>query len=435
MISDLFALALICLFFFFGLRRPNIALCGVIWVDNFRPQELSLAFLQGQPLSALMTIFFLLTLVVNFKKIAIPRSSTYHFNILFFMFWITLTTAIGQYPEIAWFKHDSAFKTILAAYFIPFVIQKREHVESFLWISVVTFGTLSFFAGVKTLLGGGGYNVNLIGQFGGSFWSEGSTLATMCVALVPICLAILNTNLVQSIKIMRYATLGYAFASFLAVIGTQARAGLVCIAAYGMLLLKDSQSKIKAIFVVVALLVAVAPFVPESWYQRMSTISSSENASADTSAMGRVVVWRWTFDYVADRPIFGGGFYAYRANAGVLSQYSKGTEVGIETPHPKAWHNIFIEVLGTQGYVGLSVFLAIIFHALVTNRQTARLAKNKKGSWQAKFAKALNISLMVYCTGGLFVNIAFYPWIYYVYGLSIGLFHITKNEYKPIKHL
>ena len=279
MISDLFAIGLFLLFVIFGLSRPSIALCGVVWVDNFRPQEMSVSFLQGKPMSAFMTVFFLMTLVINAKKLNVPKSFGYHFMVLFFLFWITLTTFFSEYPELAWFKHDSAFKTILAAYFIPFVLTNRKQVEAFIWLCIVAFGTLSFFGGVKTLLGGGGYGTNLIGTFGGSFWSEGSTLATMCVALIPICLLGVRTLLAQQVKLMYLTSYGYAFASLLTVIGTQARAGLVCLAMYALLLFKATNSKAKAVLLAAVVGLAITPFIPDSWYERMETIGSTANAT------------------------------------------------------------------------------------------------------------------------------------------------------------
>lgn len=430
MISDLFALAVILLFFIYGFTRPSIALCGVIWVNNFRPQELSISFLNGQPLSAVITAFFFFTILINARsKVIIPSNPLYHILMLFWMLWITITTNNAIYPEFAWFKYDAAFKTVLTAYLIPFVLITKRDVEAFLWVCIVSFGTLAFFAGVKTLLGGGGYGVNLLGQFGGSLWSEGSTLATMCSAIIPICLFASQTQLGKRIRLMNLVSKGYALSAILGVIGTQARAGLVCLGVYGLLLLKDSKYKLRVFAVLCILPFVLIPIIPDHWYERMNTISSSESAVADESAMGRVVVWRWTLDFVTEHP-FGGGFYAYRANAGQLSKYSGSKEALIDTPYPKAWHSIIFEVLGTQGYIGLIVFLSILLHTYTINiKKTPIHSDASSKQYFSLLTSALNISLLVYCAGGLFVNIAFYPWIYYVYGLSMSVYFLkSRNE-------
>ena len=106
-------------------------------------------------------------------------------------------------------------------------------------------------------------------------------------------------------------------------------------------------------------------FVTDGWLKRMETID--QGTTTEKSAVGRIVVWRWAFDYVADRPILGGGFYAYLANAGKLDQYGQEGEVVISQGGAKAYHNIYIEVLAETGYGGLLIFLGIIVHTLLLN--------------------------------------------------------------------
>ena len=55
---------------------------------------------------------------------------------------------------------------------------------------------------------------------------------------------------------------------------------------------------------------AALPFLPQTFYDRMSTITGHEQ---DMSASTRVAVWNWTLDYVDVNP-WGGGFDAYRGN-------------------------------------------------------------------------------------------------------------------------
>ncbi|WP_017444364.1 putative O-glycosylation ligase, exosortase A system-associated [Gayadomonas joobiniege] len=424
MISDLFALAIISLFIIFGFKRPYVALSGLIWIDNFRPQELSVSFLNGKPLSALFTAYFLLVLLINLRQVKFPSSIRFYVLNIFFLIWITLTTVYSHYPELAWLKHDSAFKIILSAFFIPLVLVDRRSTEMFLWVNVITFGTLSFFAGVKTLLGGGGYGVNLIGTFGGSFWSEGSTLAAMTMALVPLCLILVHSQLANWNKKLNWVLWGYAFCGFLTVVGTQARTGIVCIIVFVLLQILKSEKKLRGLAIALIFPLILIPFVPDSFLHRANTIESSENAAQDTSAMGRVAVWLWTLDYSLEHPIMGGGFFAYRDNAGELAQYSGSEFVTIDTPYPKAWHNMIIEVLGTQGYVGLLVFLCFIASTLF-----ARLPEKDpqlNTNWRYRYNSAIKASLLIFCAGGMFVNIAFYPWIYYMFGISIAL----KNQQK-----
>jgi len=420
MITDLLALFVLIVFIGYGFKRPYIALCGVVWIDLYKPQSTSYSFLAGKPLSLIFTIFFLALLIFNHKSVKPPKIFAYHFFMLFFIFWITMTTVYSEFPTIAWLKHDIAYKTLLIAYFIPFVLVDRRSIEAFIWISIVSFGTYAFFAGVKTLFGGGGYGLDLVGQ--GFMWSEGSTLANQVISMLPVFWFAAKFSLLGVSNYKYYlVNIGFSICAILTLIGTQARSGIVCLLVYIILLIKQSKKKFSALAVACIIPLIIIPLAPESFFDRMNSFSSEEAVSEDTSALGRLVVWRWTLDYVAERPFMGGGFYAYKANAGKLSKYSKDSEVAITTPHPKAFHSIFFEVLGGHGYVGLIIFLLIIGHSYLLNYSTHSKAILNEIVWKQELAKALNMSLLIYCAGGLFVGIAFYPWLYYIYGLSIAL--------------
>lgn len=424
MLSDLLNLFIILFFVFYGIKRPVVALCGVLWVDVYKPQSTSYSFLNGLPLSMIMSLFFFMVFFLSIKKIKVPKSPVYHFFVISFMVWITITSVYSQFPTIAWMKHDIAFKTILFAYFIPFVLVDKKAIETFLWIIIPSFGAFVFMAGTKTFMGGGGYGIALAGD-GGFMWAEGSTLATQAVSLLPIFwYSMKNTELVLRYPYMKYILWGYSFCALLTLIGTQARTGIVCIAVLLFLIVMKTKQKVKNLLLLSIIPLIILPFAGSDYFERMDTISSSEAAANDASAQGRVVVWRWTLDYVAEKPFMGGGFYAYRANAGQLDAYSDSNEVTISTPHPKAFHSIIFEVLGGHGYVGLFLFLGIITHLLFINNSPKKQNPESRGdktNWQFTLAKTINVSILVYCAGGLFIGVAFYPWLYYMYGLKVAL--------------
>jgi probable O-glycosylation ligase (exosortase A-associated) len=422
MITDLIIAIILMAFTILGLSRPHIALCGVVWVDTLKPQNTSFSFLAGQPLSMVATLVFFIAIVVNFKKVRMPKSFMYHFLMLGFMAWITIATVHAQFQSVAWIKYDFVIKTLFLTYFVPFVITKRHHLEVFLWVVAMSFGMFIFMAGVKTLLGGGGYGIALVGS-NGFMYSEGSTLASLAVCLIPIYMHLrAESKLAENSILIKLLLLGYAFCSILTLIGTQARTGMVAIVAYVMLLVVQTKNKFKTLFVLALLPFFILPFVTDAWVERMSTVEDA--TTTETSAIGRLVVWRWTLDYVAERPLLGGGFYAYLANAGKLDLYQQGKEVEIIQKGAKAFHNIFFEVLGETGYVGLLFFCLIIFLTLKKNyflNKKRHLYVNEKDKWIPTMALAINTSLALYCVGGLFIGVAFYPWIYYLFGLSTSL--------------
>lgn len=417
MITDLLNSIIFVSFVFYGLRKPQVALAGVIWIDLYKPQLLSYSFLLEKPLSLLMVGYFLVVMVLNFDKFRRPSKISYVFIVLAFMVWITITTIYSEFPFAAWPKHDIAFKTILFSFFIPFVLRRRDEIELFVWVVIASLGCYMFLAGIKAMLGGGGYGVNLINNHPGMTWNEGSTLATQAISLMPfLYYASKYSLIVERHPQLKKILAVFAFSCLMVLVGTQARTGLVALFMLVLMAIYYSKSKVKMVLSAALVPLLILPFLPSAWFERMSTISDTKQES---SAHGRVVVWRWTIDYVSDRPFMGGGFQAYLANDGKLADYSKDGEVEIEHPGGKAFHNIFIEVLGEHGYVGLALFLSIIGQALLT----ARKIYNFSGSddWQRAMATTVFVSLSVYCVGGMFIGVAFFPWIYYMLGVAIAL--------------
>lgn len=400
-----------------GIKRPYVALAGVVWIDLYKPQLLSQSFLLEKPLSLLMVAFFFMVAGINLNKMRIPSKTSYILVVPAFLFWITLSTIHAQFPAAAWVKHDIAFKTILFAYFIPFVLSERKDIELFIWVVVGSLGSYMVTAGTKSILGGGGYGVNLVNDHPGMTWNEGSTLAAQAISLIPILFfACTKTMLAEKYPSLKKVTIGMAFFALMVLVGTQARTGLVALAVLILMSMRYSKSKFKIFAATVCVPLIAFPFLPSAWFERMSTLSDTKQES---SAHGRIVVWRWTFDYVADRPFLGGGFHAYLANEGVLKDYSKEGEVEIEHKGGKAFHNIFIEVLGEHGYVGLFLFVTIIGQTLLTARKISR--SEAAHPWQQSLGLCILISVSVYCVGGMFIGVAFYPWIYHMYGLTIAL--------------
>ena len=210
-------------------------------------------------------------------------------------------------------------------------------------------------------------------------------------------------------KYLKALLIGLAFASVMVMIGTEARTGLIALAALVAMALVYSKSKAMVIATVVVLPLVVYPFTSDAWFDRMNTMSDTRQ---EESALGRIVVWRWTIDYVSERPLMGGGFNSYLANQGKLSAYSKNDEVEIANEGGKAFHNILIEVLGEHGYVGLLMYLIIIGHVLAVSR---RSYKSGSDDWQRWLGLSAFMSTVVYCVGGMFIGVAY---------LSVALLHV-----------
>lgn len=132
------------------------------------------------------------------------------------------------------------------------------------------------------------------------------------------------------------------FFLLLTAIGTYARTAVICFAALTVCLIYYGRRRFLSLVLVVLLVAITYPFVDADWVGRMSSI----NSDVDTSAMGRVAVWKWVIEYVASHPF--GGFEMYRINSYSML-LADGSVLNVKG---KAYHNIYIEVLGEGEFLG-----------------------------------------------------------------------------------
>ena len=418
----LFLTFVFVLLLFQGGSAPFIAALAYVWVDIVKPQELAYSIINGKPLALIAGVCTIVFYFLNDRK-SPPKFTFVLFLLCVFAGWITLTTAIADpgLQAFSWGKWDWAFKVLIFTIFMPYVFRSRVQIESFILVLILSIATLFFSAGVKTLLGSGGYGVLAVMGASNTGLAEGSTLAAVCIMLIPLIHFAYNDSIIfPQNKYLKIFALGLLVTAIATVIGTAARTGVI---AGGVLIFRyviRSKRKflwLSSMAVVVGVLL-LADVFSSVWGSRMSTINSYDQ---DSSALGRIAVWKWTLGFVADHPL-GGGFDAFRLNgiAAVsehgISYYQPGRMDG------KAFHNIYFEVLGEQGIPGLIIYILIIALVLVKLHHVyKKFGNDSELKWASNLAKSLTDAIIVFLAAGMFIGIAYQPYIFYVIAISIAL--------------
>lgn len=425
MLSDILWILILCIFSFIGLKRPYIAYCCVIFADILKPQNLSFSILANKPLSLILTAIFFLSVVLNFKEIKLPRIRNITVLTVMFMLWLTLTTFYAEFQYLAWFKYDYSIKTIFLALFIPFVINSKVKFQFFLMTVAIATSYYFIVGGMTTAFEPTAYGQQLIvTRAGDSELTESSTLSMVSAMLLPIIFFLSKHSLfVKKSPSFKLLFILISFAALMTIIGTHARTGIIGLLILVVIIIFKTKHRFKIISCSLIVVMLMLHFATESWLERIGGLSSSNKES---SAYGRIVVWKWTLDYVKERPVLGGGFMSYKANAGVLHLYGNSDiEVDYRANSGKAFHNIYFEVLGEHGYPGLIIFGLLIFFTLRTNN---RLSKNSVTPWIRDAALSNNMAFLIFCGCGMFIGIAFSPWMYLFSGLAVALDNCQENE-------
>lgn len=409
-----------------GFIAPFGAALGFVWVDIVKPQQLAYSIINGLPLSLIAAIAMLMQFALKDRK-SPPKFGTLLTLLFIFSLWVTLTTMMSTVPS-AWDKWDWVFKVLVFALIAPYIFRSRLQIEAFILVFIFSASTIFFSAGIKTMLGSGGYGVLAIMGSGNTGLAESSTLAAVCAMLIPLIIYVMRNSLIFPKNLFTLGLFLAILATALAtVVGTAARTGIITLGVLYLFFVLKSKKKLwwlaGAGVLVIGLMSIDLSSTP--WGSRMSTIETYEQ---DSSALGRLKVWEWTIDYVAQHPL-GGGFDAYRHNRilevaqdGTVTYYANDQIMG------KAFHSIYFEILGEQGVPGFIMYFAIIIISLKTLHRLKKQWKGHKGmEWVTALADALTAAMLVFLTGGAFIGIAYQPFVFYMITITIALDSYSKR--------
>lgn len=432
-VLDLALFAFVCCLLLAGLRRPFIWVLAYLYIDILSPQKIGWTLTPALPISLIaFCAAFAGWILADPKKDT--RFTTRQGVLIVFLLYCFWTTMNADFPVEAQEKWDWVWKALVFAIFLPFTLTTRWRIEGAGLIMVLTAAAIIISAGIKTALGGGGYESLYFFVNDNSGMYESSTLATVAISIIPLIVWFTKHGAIfppdWRVKAFSYALI---FACLLVPIGTEARTGLLCIAVLGVLALRYVKQRVAFMTAGAVLGLTAIPFLPQSYFERMSTINSHEE---DQSASTRVQVWKWTIDYAAENPM-GGGFDAYRGNSftyrmpvKIEGENTTAVEYQNITDKGRAYHSAVFEVLGEQGYPGLMLWLFLHASGLWQMERVRRRWLKRTGDgeqWQAPLASALQVGQIIYLVGSLFQGIAYQPFILMLLGLQMALWAYCKR--------
>ena len=417
MLQSLWLLMVFFAFLALGTQAPFILSLGYVWIDAFSPQDVASMFLNQLPIAMIMGV------AAIGAYIAMDRRSPPQLNIItvcqvLLALWSTVTLIWAVNPATAFSKWNWVSKTLLFSAFLPFSIRSRIQIEAFAQVYFFALAGNLLPFGMKMAISGGGYGQNLGLVGGNAGLAEGSTLATVAVMTVPLGLFLSkHGQLLPKIFAVKYLYYALVAAALLTTVGTFERTGLIGLLVLAVATFVKSKHKILVLFATTVCGIVIAYITSGAWTSRISTIGTYQ---ADSSAMGRILVWQWTLDYVRSNPL-GGSFDSYVINH---ITFADGEEA-----FGKAFHSIWFEVLGELGWIGLFLLIALFIGAQLMLRKVARQVRNiPELAWCRDLAAALQVSLVVAAVCGSFIGIAYRPYIHYPLAMSVCLWAYVRRS-------
>lgn len=392
------------------LARPFLAVYIYYWLAFMAPLHVSYSLGSGIPWSQIVVVTMCATVLISKNKLnkKVFGDSTIVFMTLLFA-WTGITTLVAHFPVTAQESFADNIKIWLVAVMCAMLMNTRERLHYLVWILVLSIGFHTVQAGVITIFSGGG--AKIYGPAKSAFNTE-NPFARITIMILPLMLFLFHHS---RNTLVRKSVLGATLLDVMALVGTGSRGGFIAFCA--MAAYSWFRSKRKFIFTFLLLLAGIAATALLSddrigeWTDRMSTIGQAEEVH---TAQQRFDAWFWAMDYANDHPIFGGGFGVFRLNIQVVK----------ESEAYLLAHSNFFQILGEHGYVGLALYMLMIFAVFMTCRRIEIASRGRpEVYWERDLAISLRIATIGYIVGGITITHDFFE-LFYVY---VGMVAATRS--------
>ena len=383
-----------------------------VWSALLSPNELMYGFMSSVPFDrivAVSTIF--LTFIRGDKKdpyLDITSLLLVIFALIATISWLYSIDPIPLVTDL----YTKLLKEIVLAFFITLILTTRAHIDRLIFVIVIALAFVAVREGLIFILTIGQHPNVGIQSIG-----DNNSVATAILMIIPLLYYLARYSALRIVRIGMLSLLGL---SVVAVIATYSRGGFVGLVVLGGFMVKNTRHRFATLLVAVSAGVLLYLLAPETWFSRVVTIASADN---DSSFMGRVVAWKISLLIALDHPLFGGGMHAVQ-NPIVWSYYRPYLDRVdfVNTPpadfSPHAAHSIYFEVLGDLGFIGLTLFLAILGIALWNTRQLNRMCRGHASlNWAADLARMLQISLVIFLTTGAALSMSYFELLYILVAL------------------
>lgn len=314
---------------------------------------------------------------------------------ILFVLWTGLTTATAFDTAYAYPYWVQTAKSFILAIVLLGLLNNKTRIHALILVVAVSLGYYAVKGFGFTLLTGGQFHV--LGPDGTQIGDNNDLGLALAMSL-----PLLNYLRISSRHVLVTAVITFVIvATLVAIIGTYSRGGLFGLAVVGLAMWFRSRHKIVLTLALAGVLIALPTLVPRQWYERMTTI---ETYQEDESYEGRLQAWTVSTRIALDRPLVGGGFKVTEL-APVFRRYNYGGTV----QDGKAAHSIYFQVLGEHGFVGLAIYLALVFVGFLNLWDVISVAKKRADMrWIQDLAGMMQVAFIGVLSAGALLSMAYY---------------------------
>lgn len=398
-------------------KRPFVGLCVFSWLAYMRVQDLTYGFAQTQRWSFYVAIlmfagFFLgnakgvffqreprsymmiaLAIVVGIGVILTDRSGA-----------LTTKDQLNAYIEFV--------KIIAVALFTTGLVKNREQLRVLLWVIALSFGFYGIKSGVFGLMGG-----SAILQGPGGLLKDNNDFALALAMCVPMLFELGWTERRKELKRAFWVAVPM---TIFAVGLTRSRGGFLSVLAAVGVLVWRSRNRMLGISIGLAVLLSALFFAPQSYRDRLSTITTP---TEEGSANSRLVAWGIATRMSFDNPFFGVGLKKFR------DHYDDYSVAGDNHGRKIVAHSSYFQVWAECGTIALLLYFGLLFSCLWTCTKVRLRARRRYfSSWIISYSIMFEATLVCFMVGATFLNRGHFDLVYHWMALIVVFARIANQE-------
>jgi putative inorganic carbon (hco3(-)) transporter len=393
------------------LSRAWLGILAMAWIGYMNPHRLCYSFAFSFPFFSSMAGLTLLATLISREPKRIPLRREV-FVLLTLVLWMNVTYLVALNPQGATLEWKRTMPTMAFMFMTLVLINTAERIIALVWVIALSFAFFGVKGAVYTVLSGGSGMV--LGPES-TFIEDNNHLAVALSMTIPLLRFL---QLQTKSRILR-AGLGVTMiCCAFSILATYSRAGFLSLGLVAVVMWWNSRRKLLLGLAVPAVAVALLAFMPAEWVDRMNTIKAADE---DASTLGRFNAWRFAFELAKARPLTGGGFRSFTPE--LFYRYAPDPE------NHHAAHSIYFEMLGDHGFVGLSLFLTLLFLTLFSASGIRKRARGKPELlWASDLSAMVQTSLAVYMIGGASLSLAYFDLPYHLVIIIVACKEVVSRE-------
>lgn len=373
------------------LARPYVGVLVWSWLGYMNPHRLTWGFAYTLPFAMMVALATLTALLISKEPKRIPWTRE-TILLLILIGWMFMTTVFSLYPWLAWDQWDKVWRVMLMTFVTMMLITDEHRIKLLVFVIALSLGFYGFKGGIFVLQTGGNHSVMGPAR---TFIGDRNSIGLALIMAVPL----LHYMQLQMTRwYFRYALMAGIGLTLIAIVGTHSRGALLGLAVMLVFYLLKTRRKFAAILALIPLAAVLYTVMPDHWFQRMETIQTWEE---DGSASERVRAWRNAIE-LANTHFIGGGMRALVHWGGRDS------------------HSIYFGMLGEHGWVGLGMFLLLLFFTWRSASWVVRKSKRRDElTWARDLAAMIQVSLVGYMSAGAFLGLQYFDLFYHLVAIVV----------------